>query len=118
MQQSRLVNLLLAAGVTLTPCLARKPGEPLKPGFNLFSKQQDIELGQEAAAQVRQKVTVVQNQFLQDYVQRVGKRLTAQPEATGWPFNFTVDSRSQHQRLRSAWRCHVHQHGCHCRRRQ
>jgi predicted Zn-dependent protease len=82
--------LLLAAGVAVTLGLARKPGEPPRPGFNLFSKQQDIELGQEAAAQVRQKVTVVQNQFLQDYVQRVGKRLTAQKDAAGWPFNFTV----------------------------
>lgn len=90
MWQRRLVNVLLAAGVTVSLCLARKPGEPLRPGFNLFSKQEDIALGQEAAAQVRQKVTVVQNQFLQDYVQRVGKRLTAQPEAGGWPFTFTV----------------------------
>ena len=90
MRQKRLVNLLLAAGFTVALCLARKPGEPIRPGFNLFSKQQDVELGQQAAAQVRQKVTVVQNQFLQDYVQRVGKRLTAQPEATGWPFTFTV----------------------------
>src|SRR5438132_4089245 len=90
MQQRRFVHVLLVAGVAAALCLARRPGEPPRPGFNLFSKQQDIELGQEAAAQVRQKVTVVQNQFLQDYVQRVGKRLTTQPEATGWPFNFTV----------------------------
>ena len=90
MRQRRFVHVLLVAGVAAALCLARRPGEPPRPGFNLFSKQQDIELGQEAAAQVRQKVTVVQNQFLQDYVQRVGKRLTTQPEATGWPFNFTV----------------------------
>jgi predicted Zn-dependent protease len=90
MRRKTLVNLLLMAGFTATLCLARRPGEPLRPGFNLFSKQQDVELGQQAAAQVRQKVSVVQNQFLQDYVQRVGKRLTAQAEATGWPFTFTV----------------------------
>ncbi len=90
MRQRRFVNVLLMAGLTVALCLARKPGDPLRPGFNLFSKQQDIELGQEAASQVRQKVTVVQNQFLQDYVQRVGKRLTSQPEAGGWPFTFTV----------------------------
>ncbi len=90
MRQRRFSRVLLVAGVTVTLCLARRPGEPLKPGFNMFSKQQDVQLGQEAAAQVRQKVTVVQNQFLQDYVQRVGKRLTSQPEASGWPFTFTV----------------------------
>src|SRR5690242_1367697 len=90
MRKKTLVKVLLVAGAAATLCLARRPGEPLRPGFNLFSKQQDIELGQEAAAQVRQKVTIVQNQFLQDYVQRVGKRLTSQPEAAGWPFTFTV----------------------------
>jgi len=84
------MKVLLMTVIAATLCLARRPGDPLRPGFNLFSKQQDIELGQEAAAQVRQKVTVVQNQFLQDYVQRVGKRLTSQPEAAGWPFTFTV----------------------------
>ncbi len=90
MRKKTLVNVLLLAGIAAALCQARRPGEPLRPGFNLFSKQQDIELGQEAAAQVRQKVTVVQNQFLQEYVQRVGKRLTSQPEAAGWPFTFTV----------------------------
>jgi hypothetical protein len=69
----------------------RKPGEPLRPsGLNFFSKQQDVQLGQEAAAEVRKQVIVVQNQFLQDYIQRIGKRLAAQPEAGDWPFNFTV----------------------------
>jgi predicted Zn-dependent protease len=88
MLPKRLFVLFLTAAATL--CLARNPGDPLKPGFNLFSKQQDVQLGQEAAAQVRKQVTVVQNQFLQDYLQRVGKRLASQPEAGNWPFSFTL----------------------------
>src|SRR5579864_9389617 len=82
--------VLIAAGVLLLSAW-RKPGEPLRPsGLNFFSKQQDIQLGQEAAAEVHKQVTVVQNQFLQQYIQRIGKRLAAQPEAGDWPFNFTV----------------------------
>ncbi len=71
---------------------ARSPGAPLRPGFNTFSKQQDIQLGQEAAQQVKQKSQVVQNQFLQDYVNRVGQRLANAPEArqSEFPFTFTV----------------------------
>ncbi len=71
---------------------ARTPGAPLHPGFNMFSKQQDVQLGQEAAAQVRAKAVVVPNQFLQDYVNRIGQRLAAAPEArsSGFPFSFTV----------------------------
>ncbi|HOK46532.1 MAG TPA: M48 family metallopeptidase, partial [Bryobacteraceae bacterium] len=69
-----------------------RAGEPLKPGFNLFSKQQDIQLGQEAAAQVNREFQVVQNQWLQDYIDRVGRRLAASPSAaqSGFPFSFTL----------------------------
>ena len=62
---------------------ARKPGDPLKPGFNLFSKSDDISVGQENAKQVLAQYDVVKNQFLQDYVQRLGQKLAAAPEASG-----------------------------------
>src|SRR5438132_7190674 len=44
---------VVMAVVLAVPAFARKPGEPIKPGFNLFSKQQDVQLGQQAAAEVR-----------------------------------------------------------------
>lgn len=71
---------------------AGDPATVPKPGFNLFSKQQDIQLGQEAAQQVRQQYQVVQNQFLQDYIRRVGERLASTPQArqSGFPFTFTL----------------------------
>jgi len=80
------------ATLFVTAALARRPGEPLKPGYNMFSKQQDIELGQANAKKVREQYQAVNNQFLQDYVRRVGNRLAEQPEArqSGFEFNFTV----------------------------
>jgi hypothetical protein len=71
---------------------ARKPGDPLKPGFNLFSRQDDIKVGQENAKVVLQQYEVVKNPFLQDYVQRIGQKLAAMPEAkqSGFDFSFTV----------------------------
>lgn len=80
------LTALLAAGA------AGQPGGALKPGFNLFSKQQDIQLGQEAAQQVRKQYQVVDNRFLQDYLKRVGERLAATPEAaqSGFQFTFTL----------------------------
>jgi predicted Zn-dependent protease len=58
----------------------------------MFSKQQDIQLGQANAKQVREQYQAVNNQFLQDYVRRVGNRLAEQPEAreSGFEFSFTV----------------------------
>ncbi len=83
-------SAVLATFLFIGACAARKPGEPLKPGFNMFSKEQDIQLGREAADQVRKQYQVVQNQFLQDYLQRIGRRLAEQPEAKEWPFSYTL----------------------------
>ncbi|MCU1263357.1 MAG: peptidase Ste24p [Bryobacterales bacterium] len=87
-----LLTTLMISGSLPSLVGARNPGEPLRPGFNLFSPQQDIQLGQEAAKQVTQKSQPVQNQFLQNYVNRIGQRLAQQPEAraSGFQFQFTV----------------------------
>lgn len=71
---------------------ARNPGDPLKPGFNLFSREQDIQLGQEASQEVLKKSKPVSNKNIQDYVNGVGQRLAQQPEAreSGFQFRFTV----------------------------
>src|SRR5258706_450912 len=86
-------RLIIAMAIVLTvPALARKPGEEIKPGFNLFSKQQDIQLGQQAAAEVRKQYQVVPNQELQDCLRRVGERLAAQkePRESGLQFTYTL----------------------------
>jgi beta-barrel assembly-enhancing protease len=81
---------LAAALAAVVACATRQPGDPLKPGYNLASPQEDIELGRQAAAEVRRQVQVVQDPQLQSYVKSLGQRLAAQPEAGDWPFEFTV----------------------------
>lgn len=83
-----LLTSCLAAG----PAFARRAGDPLKPGFNFFSKEQDVQLGQENATEVRKQYEEVHDQFLQDYIRRVGDRLAAAPEArdSGFHFTFTL----------------------------
>jgi predicted Zn-dependent protease len=63
-----------------------------QPGFNLFTRQQDVQLGQESAAQVRKQMTVIKDPVLTAYVNRIGKRLVASQEAqeSGFPFTFEV----------------------------
>ncbi len=72
--------------------LARNPGDPLKPGFNLYSKQQDIELGKQAASRILQQYQQVQSRDLQAYVKKIGERLAKTPSASssGFPFSFTL----------------------------
>jgi beta-barrel assembly-enhancing protease len=71
---------------------ARKPGDPFKPGYNLFSRQQDIQLGQIQAAQVKLHFQEVRDEFLQSYIRRIGERLANTPEARegAFPFQFTL----------------------------
>src|SRR5437588_4708363 len=82
---------LLLFIILATVALAQGPHR-FQPGFNLFSKQQDVQLGQEAAAQVRKQMTVIHDPVLTNYVNQVGKRLASAPEArqSGFPFTFEV----------------------------
>ena len=61
--------LALSLALTLLAPLApgaRKPGSALRPALlNAFSRQQDVQMGQEAATQVRQQQAIVKNAFLQ-----------------------------------------------------
>jgi len=63
---------------------------PSPGGFNLFSKDQDVQLGQEAAAEIEKELTLVDNPQLTAYIEGIGKRLAAAPEAEGYPYTFQV----------------------------
>ncbi len=79
-----LIAVLLALSV-----FAQEPHH-FQPGFNMFSKQQDIQLGNEAAAQVHKQMKVIEDPVLTAYVNKVGKRLASAQEAqeSGFPFTF------------------------------
>jgi len=76
----------------LVTILSAQGPHQFHPGFNLFSPQQDVQLGQEAAAQVRKQMQLVNDPFLNNYVNTIGKRLaeTQEAKASGFPFTFQV----------------------------
>ena len=61
-----------------------------EPGFNLFSKEQDVQLGKEAAGEIEKQVEVVDNRELNNYINSIGQRLAAQPQADKYPYTFKV----------------------------
>lgn len=85
--QSASVVILLLCSLSM----AQGPTQ-IKPGFNFFARQQDVQLGQELAAQIRKNVTIVKDPVLTNYVNAVGKRLMASREAkeSGFTFTFQV----------------------------
>lgn len=82
----------LAVLLIAVPAAALGQDKPrtLKPGFNLFSLDQDVQLGKEAAAEIEKQVKLVPDKELNDYFQRIGKRLASQPEAGKFPYTFKV----------------------------
>lgn len=89
MRPLRIVLVLMCG---LVAAWARHPGDPIKPGFNLYSKFTDIQVGQAAAFQVKEKYRTADDPFLQGYIKRCGDRLAATPEArqSGFLFSFTM----------------------------
>lgn len=62
----------------------------LKPGFNMFSKDQDIQMGREYAAQVEREMPVVNNPELNAWLQKLGEKLARAPEADKYPYTFKI----------------------------
>ena len=64
-----------------------------KPGMNFFSPQQDIELGQQNAAEVEKQMPILKDAQLNQYIQRLGQKLVAHaPQINGaqYPFSFKI----------------------------
>ena len=84
--------LVLAALTAITVTAAGFADlKDLKPGFNLFSSQQDIELGRQAAAEVAQKQPIVHNSQVKNYLTSLVQRLARSPHA-GTEFPFSVQA--------------------------
>jgi predicted Zn-dependent protease len=61
-----------------------------RAGFNLFSPEQDIELGEASAEEIRQQVVVVEDERTARYVQRLGERVAAAAPGYKFPYRFVV----------------------------
>lgn len=84
-------RVCVTAALLTISAFAQEPHR-FQPGFNMFTKQQDVQLGEEAAAQVHKQMTVINDPVLTAYVNKVGKRLADGQEAqqSGFPFTFEV----------------------------
>lgn len=77
--------------VVLLVCAALNAQERVNSrGINSYSKEKEIALGAQRAAETRQRTMPLASTVAGDYVSRTGARLVAQIEDTGFPYNFTV----------------------------
>ncbi|MEE8161450.1 MAG: M48 family metallopeptidase [Acidobacteriota bacterium] len=62
----------------------------IKPGFNLFSVQQDIEIGRQSAAEVERQLPLLDDSVIQDYIGKIGERLAEVVQGGDYPYQFKV----------------------------
>jgi hypothetical protein len=67
-----------------------RPAPHFEPGFNIFSPQQDVELGRRSAQEVARQVPLLNDQPTVEYVRGLGARLAAKAPGEKFPYQFNV----------------------------
>jgi Zn-dependent protease with chaperone function len=62
----------------------------VKPGFNLFSAQQDVEIGAQSAAQAEQQLPILNDSQVEAYVNSIGQRLAQNAGGPAFQYRFRV----------------------------
>jgi beta-barrel assembly-enhancing protease len=62
----------------------------VNPGFNLFSAEQDVEIGRQSAAEVQRQLPVLNDREVEQYVNRIGQKLAANAGGPRFPYEFRV----------------------------
>lgn len=75
------------AALALAPALFAARTQ-LKPAFNVFSPQQDVQIGQKLAAQVPKEVLLLNDKRVDDYLNRLGHELAAYATGYKYPYEY------------------------------
>src|SRR5207253_5280464 len=62
----------------------------INPGWNLFSADQDVQIGQQSAAEAEQQLPILRDADVEAYVNRIGSRLAANAGGPQFPYHFRV----------------------------
>jgi predicted Zn-dependent protease len=89
MTGARLVRLLISTAAAATLACATNPATG-KRQFSLMSEAQEIAIGQENDASIRQEMGIYNDEALQQFVSSVGLRLAKVSERPGLPWHFAV----------------------------
>ncbi len=66
--------------------LVRADRTPLKPGWNMFSSQQDVEVGKQAAREAEQQLQMLNDARVDQYLNRLGLSLAAHAPGERFPY--------------------------------
>ena len=83
---------VLVTGVTLLPAVSHAAqASRFKPGFNLFSPAQDVQVGKDNVAEIEKQLPLVKDPEIERYVSNLGHHLVEfAPGNTDYPWTFKV----------------------------
>jgi hypothetical protein len=84
------IPIIVALIMTLGLTLQADNRTQLKPGWNLFSRQQDIEMGQQVARDAENQLSIIRNGNVSSYVGTLGRQLTSHAPGEKFPYQFKV----------------------------
>jgi predicted Zn-dependent protease len=62
----------------------------IKPGWNMFSPQQDVEIGAQSAAAAERQLPLLRDAHVENYVNRIGQRLAQSAGGPQFQYRFRV----------------------------
>src|SRR5688572_17198246 len=84
---SLILSLILAITVT---AYAADTRTKLKPGRNLFSPQQDVEMGRQVAAEAESQLPILNDRQANAYIDALGRQLAARAPGEKYPYRFKI----------------------------
>ena len=78
-----IVALSLATGVA-------EAQTKVNPGWNMFSPQQDVEIGQQSAVEAERQLPILRDADVDNYVNRIGQKLAANAGGPQFQYRFRV----------------------------
>ncbi|HYO77437.1 MAG TPA: M48 family metallopeptidase [Thermoanaerobaculia bacterium] len=78
-----MIALSLTAGVA-------EAQTKVNPGWNMFSPQQDVEIGQQSATEAERQLPLVNDSAVNNYINRIGQKLAANAGGPQFQYRFRV----------------------------
>lgn len=87
---SLLVGQGCRGGGSMDAPAGSKSQPQFKPGFNLFSPQQDVQMGQQSAEQIMRETPMLDDPQIGGYLSQLGAKLAAKAAGERFPYQFRV----------------------------
>lgn len=83
----RASSVVLASALLLcTALVAGATTSTVKPGFNLFSVEQDVEIGRQSAVEAERQLPMLKNRNVDNYLNKIIRKLEAQAPGARYPY--------------------------------